>query len=80
MSFKAVRLVRLGRVLGFVGSLSIVALLAGPAHAGNSHRPRPSPGSHSAPEIDPAGLGAMASLLVGGTLLLKGRRRDARRP
>ena len=30
-------------------------------------------GSAKAPEIDPAGLGAAASLLIGGAFLLKGR-------
>jgi len=66
-----------GRFLGFVASLGLVAVLATPAFADHDDRDdhgKPAPSSHSAPEIDAAGLGAIASLLVGGTLVLKSRR------
>ncbi len=64
----------LGRVLGFVASLGLVIALSAPAWADredHEHGPKP---THSAPQIDPAGLAAIGSLLVGGTLLLKSRR------
>jgi hypothetical protein len=65
-----------GRLLGFVASLGLVVLLAGPAHADRGeHEDQGHQESHSAPEIDPAGLGAVASLLVGGSLVLKSRRK-----
>ncbi|HEX3695409.1 MAG TPA: hypothetical protein VH374_08460 [Polyangia bacterium] len=64
-----------GRLFGFVASLGLLVLLASPAHADNGHEDfHQGPPSHSAPEIDPAGLGAIGSLLVGGSLLLKARR------
>ncbi|HEY2901753.1 MAG TPA: hypothetical protein VGL59_14315 [Polyangia bacterium] len=64
-----------GRLFGFVASLGLFVLLATPAHAVQGHEDfRQGPPSHSAPEIDPAGLGAIGSLLVGGSLLLKSRR------
>jgi len=70
------------RLFHFVASLAFVALLAAPAYAGqhdrNNHnedkRDNNPPASQSAPEIDPAGLGAIGSLLIGGSLLLKSRR------
>ena len=66
---------KVGRFLGFVASLAVLMTLASPARAGHHDRtPKHPPTSHSAPEIDPAGLGALASLLVGGTMLLRSRR------
>ena len=65
-----------GRILGFVASLAVVMTLSSPASAGR-HDPKPPkhpPSSRSVPELDPAGLGALASLLVGGTLLMRSRR------
>ncbi len=67
---------KFGRLLGFVrflAPLGIIVLLSSPARAGHEDQRRPHK-SHSAPEIDPAGIGAIASLLVGGTMLLKSRR------
>ena len=65
-----------GRLLGFVASLGLVVLLATPAFAKDHDDDERGGGqSHSAPEIDPAGLGAIASLLVGGSLVLKSRRK-----
>jgi hypothetical protein len=70
------------RLFHFVASLAFVALLAAPAYAGqhdrdddkdDKHDNNP-PASHSAPEIDPAGLSAIGALLIGGSLLLKSRR------
>jgi hypothetical protein len=61
----------IGRSLGvLVASLGLVVLLATPAGA----HPDKGPKSHPAPEIDPSGLGAIASLLVGGAVLLKSQR------
>ena len=70
------RHLKVAHFLGFVASLAVTLMLASPspAWAGHDHRPKPPHGSHSAPEIDPAGLGAIASLLAGGMLLLKSRR------
>jgi hypothetical protein len=67
------------RLFHFVASLAFVALLAAPAYAGHNDRNEDKrdnspPASHSAPEIDPAGLSAIGALLVGGSLLLKSRR------
>lgn len=72
----------LGRLFGFVGTLGLVAVLSSPAFADRDHDngkgndDNKGSSSHSAPEIDPAGLAAIGSLLVGGTLLLKSRRGD----
>jgi hypothetical protein len=61
----------ISRSLGIlVASLGLVALLAMPALADHGRRPK----SHPAPEIDPSGLGAIVSLLVGGAVLLKSHR------
>ncbi len=70
-----------GRFLGFVAAAAVVLALASPALAGDhDRRPPKPPKTHKAPEIDPAGLGAMASLLAGGTLLLKARRNGRPQP
>jgi hypothetical protein len=61
-----------GRLLGFVAALGLVAVMSSPAFADRDDHPKKP--SHSAPEIDPAGLAAVGALLVGGTLLLKSRR------
>ena len=67
----------LGRFLGFAAVLAVVVAFASPAHAG--HRPGPGhPPSHAAPEIDAAGLGAIVTLLGGGTMVMRSRR--GRRP
>lgn len=60
------------RVFGFLSSLALLMALASPSFAGDHHKPKP----HSAPEIGTVGLGATASLLIGGTLLLESRRRS----
>ena len=72
----------LGHLFGFVGTLGLVAVLSSPAFADRDHDngkgndDNVHSSSTSAPEIDPAGLAAIGSLLVGGTLLLKSRRSD----
>ena len=62
-----------GRWVGFLSSLGLLMVLSSPVFAGDGH-PKPKP--HSAPEIASVGLGATASLLIGGTLLLGSRRRS----
>lgn len=57
--------------LGFsVLALSILMLSSAPAWA------KPKPGKHSAPEMDPAGVSAVVTLLVGGLAVARGRRRS----
>lgn len=70
----------LGRFLGFVGGLGLLAVLSSSAYADrgdHEHGPKP---AHSVPEIAAVGVGAVGSLLVGGTLLLKSRRGSAPKP
>jgi hypothetical protein len=61
------------KVLMSMLAVSAVVSLASPAWA---FRVPPRP-THGAPEIDPAGLAALSTLLVGGLAVARGRRRSS---